>query len=208
MKYLWIGLVVAVVVFGGYRLYDYEETQPAVLYPVVLVDGMEESKNFRVLDAYKSVLDEEGVAYVSANLRDLMAWTPEDAAKVVMTLVLAEEATMEIPRTVLSWVSEFARAGGNVLVVFNSGSHSEHGSYHPKALWSAIAGVDYFLYEELREKTAVLGHLRFPNDEAVDTLQWPRGKLDDENYVVGYHYGRLDYPILAARVVDAPPGEG
>jgi hypothetical protein len=202
MRRVWVVVAVALLVLAVVRVAQLSDAVPSEIVPVVLVDGNEETTEDPVLNAYRSILQEEGIAAVTHPLRRLMELEPDEAVRAYPSLIFAEGATRRYPKTVLSWISRYIAEGGHILFVYDSGTLRPDGTYYFKALWASLTGVNYYRYDELGDQSLTRGFLRFSTDEAAASLHWPSAKLDVERYVVGYHYGRLRYPMSVALVED------
>lgn len=201
MRKYWVIAVIMILFLAGMRLVQMVQAVPTEFVPVLLVDGYEDVTEDSVLKAYESILDEEGIAHRSANLMKLMELEPEEALKAYPALVFAEGATQRYPRTVMPWLTQYAQMGGGLLFVYDSGTKRLDGAYYPMGIWRDLTGVEYFSYEDYRGECVTRGLLHFPTLDQAEIMEWPHGKRDDEGYVVGYHYGRLRYPMSMAAVV-------
>lgn len=75
-------------------------------------------------------------------------------------LILPDQIHINAPDTLIAALNSYVVAGGNIMLVYDFGALTDAGFYAtPKSRLSSLAGVDYVLYEELREKTVGLGHI-------------------------------------------------
>ena len=73
-------------------------------------------------------------------------------------------------------VRTYVQGGGQVMLVYDFGALTDAGTYAiPKSRLSALAGVDYILYDELRDQTIGLGPV-IGFESALRSLQIPPGK--------------------------------
>ena len=130
-------------------------------------------------------------------------------------LILPDTVHRRMNDGLLAHVDRLVRDGSRLMLVFDAGIQNLNGSYHPQqSRLSALAGVRYGLYGALgtgmlRQQAA------WVDPEALPALNLPPGKLVREAdrqpltsaqpapqpgealAVVGYHYGRLRYPVFA-----------
>ena len=77
-------------------------------------------------------------------------------------LILPDQSHQIASNELVSAVKTYTDAGGNVMLVFDFGVYALDGNQKPtyaipKSRLSDLAGVDYVLYDELREKSTVVG---------------------------------------------------
>jgi len=100
----------------------------------------------------------------------------------------------------------FVAAGGKLMLVYDAGTFSQQGSYAAsKSRLSDLAGVDYALYEQLRDNTIQWSEVKTSNS-IVREMEIPPGKYypfrapaadpasDFEVRLRRYQYGELKYP--------------
>ena len=130
-------------------------------------------------------------------------------------LIVPDSVHRRMNDALVAHLERRVREGALLMLVHDAGVADMAGHYHPRrSRLSALAGVDYALYGRLgagmlTEQGAWL------EGDAAPLLRLPPGKLmrdDDTNplisdqpasepdealAVVGYHYGRLHYPVFA-----------
>lgn len=75
-------------------------------------------------------------------------------------LILPDQIHVNAADALIAAINNYVAAGGHAMLVYDFGALSDTGFYAvPKSRLSSLAGVDYVLYEELREKTIGLGHI-------------------------------------------------
>ena len=130
-------------------------------------------------------------------------------------LILPDTLHRRMNDALLARVTRLVQDGARLMLVFDAGINDMNGRYHPQqSRLSSLAGVRYGLYGALAE-----GMLReqvaWVDPDALPLLHMPPGKLMRQNSdrpltsaqaaparneqlaVVGYHYGRLRYPVFA-----------
>jgi hypothetical protein len=134
-----------------------------------------------------------------------------------VALILPDHVHRRMNDALVTVLEQRVRAGMPLLLVHDAGIENLDGNYPPGASrLSGLAGVSYALYEELRGRMSG-EHVAWVEGAAVPLLRLPPGKLirdgedeplsshqpppgDDEPLaVVGYHYGRLTYPVFTTR---------
>lgn len=132
-------------------------------------------------------------------------------------LILPDQVHRRMNDALVAVLEQRVLAGAQLLLVHDAGIEDLDGSYHPvQSRLSRLAGVSYGLYGELGAHMSG-GHLAWVEGAAVPILRLPPGKLvrdggqqplssrqpapaDDEPLaIVGYHYGRLGYPVFSTR---------
>ena len=130
-------------------------------------------------------------------------------------LILPDTLHRRMNDALLARITRLVQDGTRLMLVFDAGVSDMNGRYHPQqSRLSGLAGVRYALYGGLGE-----GMLReqvaWVDPDALPLLHMPPGKLMRQNSdrpltsaqpapasseqlaVVGYHYGRLRYPMFA-----------
>ena len=135
---------------------------------------------------------------------------PEGAA-----LILPDTVHRRMNDALVARLAQWVAAGLRLMLVFDAGATDMAGHYHPQqSRLSALAGVRYGLYGELRD-AMLLQQPAWADSSALALLALPPGKLmrggselpltsaqpaptDTETLAVAsYHYGRLNYPMFA-----------
>ena len=151
------------------------------------------------------------------------------ASELLRNATLQSQAALILPDTLhrrmndalLAQLQRLVEGGTRLMLVHDAGIADLSGNYHPQqSRLSALAGVRYGRYGELKTgmlreqeawvEAAALPLLRLPpgklmredSDRPLTSAQ-PAPQAGEELAVVGYHYGRLKYPIFAT----APLGE-
>ena len=95
-------------------------------------------------------------------------------------LVLPDLSHTVATKEVIDAIRAYTTAGGHVMLVYDFGVYALDGNQKltypiPKSRLSDLAGVDYVLYDELREKTTVVGPVMATRD-TMRSLLVPPGK--------------------------------
>ena len=144
------------------------------------------------------------------------------ASQLVRSSRVARDAALILPDTIhrqmnnalVAHLQQRVQDGARLMLVHDAGVADMDAQYHPQqSRLSELAGVRYALYGQL--KTAMLREQEAWVDvSALPLLRLPPGKLvreggdhpltsaqaqplaDEKLAVVGYHYGRLQYPVF------------
>ena len=91
-------------------------------------------------------------------------------------LILPDSIHTKMSDALITAIDSYAKRGGNVLLSYDAGALTSDGFYaFGKSRLSALAGVDYVLYDELRDQTVGLGPV-FGAESTLWNLQVPPGK--------------------------------
>jgi len=140
-----------------------------------------------VLEAYQSVLAEEGVPCRTVVPADLLTRKPAEFVRAHPAIILPDSAARMLPSGLGPWVREYVTQGGNVLVVYDAGIHDSNGAIPGKSPFADMLGLDY-----TAPRSYLIGNqgkLQFKNAESARFFQIPAGKLDTENFLTVYGYG-------------------
>jgi hypothetical protein len=147
-----------------------------------------------ILEAYQSVLQEEGVPYRTIDVEELISLLPgmlPDGP----AIILPEGINQVLPERFADWVKKYLEEGGSVLIGYDAGTKYQNGLYRDQAAFTDMIGLNYILYNQCPECAYSNGLLRFADRRAMETLEIPPGKTDENLEVVGYMYGTLTYPF-------------
>lgn len=98
------------------------------------------------------------------------------AASKIAGLILPDSAHLQASDAVVAAVTQYTNLGGKLMLVYDAGALTPTGFYAPgKSRFSTLAGVDYTLYDTLRERLVGFGPV-VGEATALDTLRLPPGK--------------------------------
>jgi len=153
-------------------------------------------KNFGyVLDAYKSVLDEEGVIHRDVNVFNLITLNPVEIVKSKNVILFPDGVNQYLPIEVVSWIEKYLENGGNVFFCFDPGIKNFNNAYLDEGLFSHIIGANYITYKQYGTSCFTTGYLYIDNKNNQDFLGIPYWKLIEGHLLGGYSYGKLVYPV-------------
>lgn len=159
------------------------------------------------LNAYQAVLQEEGFPWVELAPDDLDL-PPRELAARYPALILPEGVNRVLPAPVTRALSGYVQAGGQVLLVYDPGTEGADGKRLSEPLLAGLAGVDYSPAaggEGGGAGTPDSGYWQFPSPREAAAWGITPGKLDRDNAISSYGYGRLTYRQGRARLRDARP---
>jgi hypothetical protein len=91
-------------------------------------------------------------------------------------LIIADQMHTRMSDALVSTVESYVAQGGQIMLVFDAGALTAAGFYAvPKSRFSNLVGVDYVLYDALRDRTVGLGPV-LGTVPALRALQVPPGK--------------------------------
>ncbi|MFC1898274.1 hypothetical protein ACFLYJ_01755 [Candidatus Cloacimonadota bacterium] len=193
-------IAIGLVTFTVYIIYDaFLEKEREVEILLIThrdLNIMEEN----VKNAYSSVLEEEGVPYKWTTRGDLWRYTPKRILTEHQVIIFPDFATQKIPKEFEVWVEDFVSLGGNVFIVYNSGTQKANGTYRDEAVFSRLLGMNYVTYNKYQSLAFQMAKVRYKDLSAVRFFELPYGKLDDLLTISGYQYGPLDYPLAKVDV--------
>jgi hypothetical protein len=191
--------ILIILAYCSYSLYhvyrDYDLTNSPD-QKVLIVYNKPDLKNAAgVLNAYESVLTEEGVSWEAVEIARLITTNAKKMVGTKPAIIFPDGLLQSMPEEALKWIKEYLDNGGNVAVIYDAGVKERKGSFRGQALLADITGVNYITYDKVKEKAYTTGSLQFASQQALDYLQIPPGKADNALYLNGYLYGRLRYPV-------------
>jgi len=145
------------------------------------------------VDAFKSVLEEEGVPHRLIDVKTLLSEDPQRLAKYKPALILPDGSLQYINPSSVKWFEDYLKAGGSIFISYDVGIKNHAGAYLKSALFSNILGINYILYDKLKDNAYSVGYLKVLSTD----IEITPGKLDKENRLMtGYIYGELTYPYV------------
>ena len=147
-----------------------------------------------ILDAYESVLQEEGIPYETMDVSKLAGTRPADLFKTVPAVIFPDAILQNAPEQMAAWTRNYLALGGNAAVIYDAGTKDKNGNYLGKAVFADAIGLNYIIYGSKGAEAYASGKIQFISKEAVDFFQIPPGKTINQT-LAGYGYGELTYPF-------------
>lgn len=193
-------IAITIVLFTLYSIYNAFVPQDRE-FEIMLVTHHElNAMEVNIKNAYISALEEEGVPFVWTTRGDLWRYTPKKILTEHKVLIFPDFITQKIPKEFEVWVEEYVSLGGNVFIVYNSGTQTEDRSYREEAVFSRLLGMNYVTYNKYQSLAFQMAKVRFKDQKAVEFFEIPCGKVDELFTITGYQYGALDYPLAKVDV--------
>jgi len=178
---------------GGERPFEREEIRVAIAY-----NPSSMSEFGYVVDAYRSVLEEEGVPYEVVDTSLLLSRDPVLLAKRVPAVLFPEHVSRMLPSTFSVWLDKYLAGGGSIAAMFDAGVMDMKGFYRAEPIFKALTGINNMAYDKFGERVFAVGYVWFKNDECRERFEIPLGKVDEDGFISGYEYGKLEYPVIRA----------
>jgi hypothetical protein len=198
-KLIFSAVILIILGYCSYSLYlvnrDYYLVNSPEQKVLIAYDRAYLKSSGYVLDAYKSVLTEEGVPWEAVEISNLITTEAKRLARTKPVVIFPDGILQIIPEASLNWVKEYLNNAGSVAVIYDAGIKEQKGTFRKQALLADVTGVNYITYGTAKDKAYTTGSLQFTSQQTVDYLQIPPGKKDEALFLNGYLYGRLRYPI-------------
>ncbi|MFM2343077.1 MAG: hypothetical protein RLZZ592_2730 [Pseudomonadota bacterium] len=118
---------------------------------------------------------EEGVKLQTLTNAQFLALGSSSAAKIA-GLIMPDSAHVKASDAVVAAVKQYANLGGKLMLVYDAGALTEAGFYAPtKSRFSDLVGVDYTLYDSLRDRVVGFGPV-IGTKARMEKLSLPPGK--------------------------------
>jgi peptidoglycan/xylan/chitin deacetylase (PgdA/CDA1 family) len=160
-----------------------------------------------ILNAYESVLQEEGVQFKRISIFKLIEFSAGSVAERIPILILPDGVLQSTPEHFSEWSKQYLDRGGNIAIIYDVGIRHPKGFYLDRSTLADIAGLNYITYDDAKEDAFTYGYLKFSSKSSRDLFQFPYGKTMDQLMVSSYGYGRLRYPMARNKFVRAVPDQ-
>lgn len=118
---------------------------------------------------------DEGYRLQVLSTTDFLSLGTQAASK-IRALVMPDSAYVSASDQVITALTTYTRGGGNLMLVYDAGMLTESGFYAAgKSRLSALAGVDYGLYDTLADRIVGIGGI-VATDSRLRSLSFPPGK--------------------------------
>jgi hypothetical protein len=147
-------------------------------------------KSYQV-DAFKSVLEEEGIPHRLVDVKTLLSVDPKKLAQHKPAVIIPDETLQHIHPSAVEWFKDYLSYGGSLLISQDAGIKNHAGAYLKSAIFSPLLGINYILYDKLRADSFSEGYIKIVDGN----LEITPGKINKEQRLItGYMYGGLTYP--------------
>ncbi|BAF59105.1 MAG: hypothetical protein HPY89_03480 [Pelotomaculum sp.] len=153
-----------------------------------------QEKEKLILAAYEQVLTEEGFPYRVVTEGELAGLGAAGARGQFDALIVPEYMNSAMPPEIAAVIDSYARdEGGCVLLSLDPATRNPDGTLRQEPLLAALAGVRYCLAPAKDQVPMYFGYWCFASPEEGREWGITPGKLDQDNAVSSYSYGRLKF---------------
>jgi len=210
-RFFLIAIISAILIFSIYSIKLINETSGlsrSQNLSVLLVYNPAHMTDYSyILNAYKSVLEEEGVPHDEININHLLSLRAEDIAKNKPVIIFPDGLAQSLPKDLRFWIKDYLLSGGSIAVIYDAGIKNTKNAFLDEAMFSDIIGINYINYNNLRKNAYTNGYIKFENKRNIDFLQIPFGKIEKNFLFGGYGYGELKYPMARIELKDKISGK-
>jgi hypothetical protein len=169
----------------------------------ILAATLESEQDKLVLSAYEQILKEEGFPYQVVNPAELVSSSGEIQIN-YDALIVPEAINATINEDLSQAISSYVRSYGyDVLLVLDPATRTDGGELRQSGLLSELAGVSYYLQAPEGQPATYSGFWYFSSANMGREWGITPGKLDGDNAVSSYSYGKLQYEHARAVNQDA-----
>lgn len=201
MKKVTIAAIFIIAAYIAYSVYlIYAENLPLKVdgYKVLIVyNKADQYKAAYDIDAYQSVLTEEGVPWQSVEIFKLIKTPVGEISKNIPAIIFPDRFLQHMPEESVEWVKNYLAHGGNVAVIYDPGAKKgrKGNIYRDRGLLSDVVGLNYVTFKSYEQKSYTSGRIQFKTKPDADFFEIPRGKLTNSLVLSGYVYGEMKYPV-------------
>jgi hypothetical protein len=212
MKKLAFSILTLVIIgCGSYNIYFFyqnRELSNSTRYRVLIAYNKAYLESHGcVLEAYKSVLMEEGVPWEAVEICSLAATAAKKLAQTKPVIIFPDGLLQSMPEGMQAWSKDYLKNGGNLAIIYDAGVRTPKGYFSERALLADIVGINYITFSKLREEAYTTGCIRFDSKEDSEFFELPSGKISDRVLLSGYIYGNLNYSIARTEFLESIPKE-
>lgn len=186
-------------------LLHFSWAEPTSTVQVALLAGEQQTQEQKlIVTAYKQILDEEGFPYRVVSPAELAGYGAAGMKEHFEALVAPEYINTTMSPEIADIVKSYVRAqGGYVLLSLDPGTKVSGVSNRQAPLLADLAGVNYYQPVPAGQKPTYTGYWYFPSAEKGREWGITPGKLEKDNAVSSYFYGKLKFEHSRAVNVDA-----
>ncbi|MHB1043570.1 MAG: hypothetical protein ACYC0Q_12150, partial [Eubacteriales bacterium] len=189
--------------FAQGRHFSWAGQSGAVSVAVLAADSVPEQAKL-ILTAYEQVLNEEGFSYRVISAEDLNRNGSYGLKENFDALIVPEYLNSKISPETANIISDYAKINsGQVLLSFDPATGLPDMGLRPKSLLSELAGLDFYLSKGDGSKPNYAGFWSFPSADAGRLWGITPGKLDRDNDVCSYSFGKLKFEHARAVNISA-----
>lgn len=199
---LFICIVLFIMVITVIIHNSWAEPKETIRVGVLSSDSKSEQEQL-ILSAYEQILKEEGFPYQVVTPGDLSSSTGEiqiNYDALVVPEVINANMQQELSNAISSYVHN---DGGSVLLVLDPATKMAGGELRQAGLLSELTGVRYYQEAPEGQQSTYSGFWYFSSADKGREWGITPGKLDGDNAVSSYSYGKLNFEHARAVNQDA-----
>jgi len=204
-KYLNIFIILLIFLTLGYYVLTQQRQVNNIFsssYSLLIVhsEGKEDSAS---MNAYRSILEEEGVSYYLIAEKTLLTINAKDVLENKPAILFPDDASTYINNDMNNWLRTYIKNGGHVMFVGNAGSKTRKGHYREKgSIFDNLIGIQTNTYLKNKDHSFLKGNISFYSLDDADYFEIPRGKINENFTISGYKYGPLEYPYANVKILN------
>ena len=206
MRALMYLLLIASLGYIGYNIYKKEQYSKKIIdnkIKVLVVSNSIDKGENSILEAYKSVLQEEGVPFKIISNRELLMLSADKIVEYVPAIIFPEVVNKSLLHSSESWIVNYTKGGGHTALIHDVNIKDVNGNYHTSTRYlDRVMGLNLTVYHTKKENSFSSKKIKFENREAVDFFDISYGRVDKENYIVSYQYGKNEFPMIDIEFLD------
>jgi hypothetical protein len=129
-----------------------------------------------ILDAYESVLREEGVPVERIDVHDIAAISVGELVHRSPVVILPDGVLQSLPGQFNQWAKRYLAQGGNLLVVYDAGVRNQKGFFLDTSVLADIFGLNTITYATAGGRSYGYGSIRFTSATSRDFFRYPRAR--------------------------------
>lgn len=186
-----------------FHRFSWAEPTKVVRVGLLACDSQSEQEKL-ILAVYEQILEEEGFPYKVVSPGELAVYGAEGVKARYEALVIPENINSAMPPETAEIVRSYVRdQGGFALLSLDPATRIPGGEAQPAPLLADLVGVKYCLPLPDGRLATYPGYWYFPDGEKGREWGITPGKLDKDNAVSTYSYGKLKFDHFKAINIDA-----
>ncbi|OPY60464.1 MAG: hypothetical protein A4E56_02666 [Pelotomaculum sp. PtaU1.Bin065] len=168
--------------------------QSGVVQVGLLVGDRESEQGKLILSAYEQLLKEEGFPYQVVSPGDVAGFGGAGLQERFEALLVPEFVNSSMPPDVAEVINSYVREhGGQVLLVFDPATKDLGNTQDQAPRLANLAGVRYFMPAPGGQGSTYLGYWYFTSADKGREWGISPGKLEKDNAVSSYSYGKVQF---------------
>jgi len=169
----------------------------------VLIVHEKGKENHKIIKAYKSILEEEGVPFDIIDTQTLLSIDPSNILQHKPAIIFPDNVNSYINYDIHIWIEKYINSGGNTMLVHDTGVKTPEGYYRSEgSIFNTLLGMNINTYNKNKKNAMHNGTISFNSKNDVNYFEIPPSKVDSNYTIVGYKYGALDFPYANIEIID------